>query len=879
MPGPDTPTPADAPGAPGANAPRGRDIYPFDEIEPRSRALWDKLGLFKQSLADATKKFYVLNMFPYPSGDLHAGHGRNYIMGDVVARSHMMRGYSVLAPMGFDAFGLPAENAAIQNHTPPAEWTEKNIARMRKQFDEWGVGFDWDRGLASCRPDYYRWTQWLFLQLYAKGLAYRGSAPVNWCPKDKTVLANEQVVDGACERCGTPVILRELEQWFFKITAYAQQLLDDLELLDGWPDKVRVMQHNWIGRSEGVEVHWKLDDGSEELVAFTTRVDTIFGATFVVVPPAHPVLARIVRGDATRAAIAELATKQAKHEAEHSFIDPPKEGVFTGRHLVHPITGAQVPLWVANYVVMGYGTGVVQCVPAHDTRDYDFAKKYGLPTPTVIAARDTEQAGEGWERAGGDLIFTGEGELVDSGEYTGLSSADARSRITEALASRGAGAHRVQFRLRDWLVSRQRYWGAPIPVVYCEGTPPCGIVPVPEDQLPVLLPADVEFKPGGESPLTTSHTFLHTTCPKCGGPARRETDTLDTFVDSSWYYLRFLSAHDDTKAFDGALADKWLPIDQYIGGVEHAILHLLYARFVTKVFADLGYIHFREPFRHLFTQGMITKGGVKMSKSKGNTVAPDALIKRYGADTSRVYTLFIGPPEKDAEWSDTGVEGAFRFLNRYWRLIEPRMDLVAQSIVRASGAAVEGPIALASLGSKAAALYRAAHTALARATTDFAEFKFNTAIAAMMELINAISLDAQDEPLAITVDNDRGAAMGEALRLLTLMVAPVAPHVAEEVWQRARSKAGGAAVASMPATVFRQPLPLADPAALVADMELIVVQVNGKLRAKLELPANLDQAAVEREARENPKIQALLEGKRVRKVVYVPHKLVNIVAG
>ncbi len=866
MPGPDapTPTPADAPGHSAArdpSAPRGRDIYPFDEIEPRSRALWESIGLFRQPLTESDDKYYVLNMFPYPSGDLHAGHGRNYIMGDVVARLSMMRGKQVLAPMGFDAFGLPAENAAILNQTHPAEWTEKNIARMRKQFDDWGVGFDWDRSLASCRPDYYRWTQWLFLKLYEKGLAYRGKAPVNWCPKDQTVLANEQVVDGACERCGTPVVMRELEQWFFRITAYAQQLLDDLALLDAWPEKVRVMQHNWIGRSEGAEVHWKLDDGSEELVTFTTRVDTIFGATFVVVPPSHPVLDRVVREPGKRAAIAELAKKQARHEAEHSFTELPKEGLDTGRTLVHPFTGAPVPLWVANYVVMGYGTGVVQCVPAHDTRDYEFARKYGLPTPTVIAAPENADAGEGWERSAGDLVFTGEGTLVDSGEFTGMTSADARARITAVLDARGAGRHKVQFRLRDWLVSRQRYWGAPIPVVYCEKD---GIVAVPEAQLPVLLPADVEFKPTGDSPLLTSATFLHTTCPRCGGPARRETDTLDTFVDSSWYFLRFLSAHDGTKAFDGTMADRWLPVDQYIGGVEHAILHLLYARFITKVCADLGYIHFREPFRALFTQGMITKGGVKMSKSKGNTVAPDALIARYGADTSRVYTLFIGPPEKDAEWSDAGVEGAFRFLNRYWRLIEPRLDLVRASIAR-------GPVALADLGPRAAALYRAAHTALHRATTDFADFKFNTAIAAMMELINAISLDAQDDPAGIAPGTDRGVAMGESLRLLTLMLAPVAPHVTEEVWQRAGAPAGG--------TLFRQPMPAVDPAALVADMELIVVQVNGKLRAKLELPAGMDQAAVEREARDNAKIQSLLEGKQVRKVIYVPHKLVNIVAG
>jgi leucyl-tRNA synthetase len=878
MPGPDTPISSATPGPQpdGGGAPRGRDIYPFDEIEPRSKKLWAELGLFRQDLKDPSNKFYVLNMFPYPSGDLHTGHGRNYIMGDVVARSAMMRGQQVLAPMGFDSFGLPAENAAIQNHTPPAEWTEKNIARMRSQFDDWGVGFDWDRGLASSRPGYYKWTQWLFLKLYEKGLAYRANAPVNWCPKDQTVLANEQVVDGACERCGTPVIQRELEQWFFKITDYAQQLLDDLSLLDGWPEKVRTMQHNWIGRSEGAEVHWRIDGRQEDLVAFTTRVDTIFGATFVVMPPNHPKLPGLIAGLPSEKAVAELAAKCARQQAENRFAaDIEKEGEFTGVHLRHPFTGDLVPLWVANYVVMGYGTGVVQCVPAHDTRDYEFAKKYGLPIPKVIAPSagqetwhpekgDSLHDHDGWEESAGDRIFVGDGVLVESGEFTGLHSAEAREKITAALEAKGEGRYKIQFRLRDWLVSRQRYWGAPIPIVYCKNE---GIVPVPMADLPVRLPEDVEFRPTGESPLTTSPTFVRVACPRCGADARRETDTLDTFVDSSWYYLRFLSAHDDTRAFETALADKWLPVDQYIGGVEHAILHLLYARFVTKVLFDLDLVHFREPFRHLFTQGMITKGGVKMSKSKGNTVAPEYLIKRYGADTTRVYTLFIGPPEKDAEWSDTGVEGAFRFLNRYWRLIEPRLSLLPVSLQP-----------MPTLGPKALALHRATHHALNRATIDFAEFKFNTAIAAMMELINAMSLDAQDEPGGITPATDRGWAMGEALRMLTIMLAPVAPHVTEEVWQRSFGSAAPKGATGGGATIFRQAWPKADPAALIADVELIVVQVNGKLRAKLELPANLDQTAVEREARANPKIQALLEGKQVRKVIYVPHKLVNIVS-
>ncbi len=850
---------------------RGRDIYPFDEIEPRSRALWERLGLFKQDLKESDRKYYVLNMFPYPSGDLHAGHGRNYIMGDVVARLMMMRGHQVLAPMGFDAFGLPAENAAIQNQIHPAIWTYRNIERMRAQFDDWGVGFDWDRRLASCDPEYYRWTQWLFLKLYEKGLAYRAKAPVNWCPRDQTVLANEQVIDGECERCGASVIQRDLEQWFFRITDYAQQLLDDLALLDGWPDKVRTMQVNWIGRSEGTEVHWRLEDGSDELVAFTTRVDTIFGATFVVMPPNHPKVAALVAGRPEAAAIVALAEKVVRQQAARRLDqEPEKEGLFTGRYVIHPLSGEKVPLWVANYVVMGYGTGVVQCVPAHDTRDYEFAKTYELPIPEVVVPPAGEETWDpsrgdslkdhsGWDLAAGDLIFVGDGVLVGSGEFTGLHSAEAREKITAALAVGGLGRAKIQFRLRDWLVSRQRYWGCPIPMIYCATD---GLVPVPEADLPVRLPEDVEFKPTGDSPLKTSKTFVETTCPRCGGAARRETDTLDTFVDSSWYFLRFLSPKDETKAFDGALADRWLPVDQYIGGVEHAILHRLYARFVVKALADLGYVHFREPFRNLFSQGMITKGGVKMSKSKGNTVAPDSLIKRYGADTTRVYTLFIGPPERDAEWSDAGVEGAFRFLNRFWRIVEPRLELL-----RAAGPGSAPP----PLGPKALELQRAVHRTLDRVTHDFAEFKFNTAIAAQMELLNAVSLYAQDEPEQILVETDRGWAIGEALRLMTIMLAPVAPHVCEEIWQRS-------APGSRPAgTLYRHRWPTPDPSALAADIELIVVQVNGKLRARMELPTNLDQPSVEHEARTNPRIQELVEGKTVRKVIHVPHRLVNIV--
>jgi leucyl-tRNA synthetase len=858
-----------------APAARGADEgerYPFADIEPKWRERWERLGLFRQDLSAAENKFYCLNMFPYPSGDLHVGHGRNYILGDTVARSAMMRGHRVLAVMGWDAFGLPAENAAIQNNTHPETWTLANIQKMKRQFHAWGIGFDWTREIASCHPGYYRWTQWIFLQLYARGLAYRGTAPVNWCPSCQTVLANEQVVGaGECERCGTPVIQRELAQWFFRITEYADRLLDDLKLLDAWPEKVRVMQHNWIGRSEGAEVRWRVQDADEELVTFTTRLDTIFGATFLVLAPAHLAVKRLVAGRPEEAACVAFAERVARQQSERRYdAEPPKEGVFSGRYALHPFTGEPVPIWLANYVVMGYGTGAVQCVPAHDTRDFEFAKLHGLPIVPVVGPRQVDaelrrevegtvepDREDGWEIVNGEPVFTGEGEVVHSGRYDGMTTERARERMAADLEAAGLGRATVQYRLRDWLVSRQRYWGAPIPIVYCDG---CGTVPVPESELPVLLPRDVEFKPTGESPLAASASFVRTVCPRCGGPARRETDTLDTFVDSSWYYLRFLTPRDETKPFDSALADAWLPVNQYIGGVEHAILHLLYARFITKVFHDMGLVSFREPFGALFTQGMITRGGVKMSKSKRNTVAPDALIARYGADTGRVYTLFIGPPEKDAEWSDRGVEGAYRFLNRVWRLFRAHGDCIA-------AAQGEAP---PPRGEPARALRHAAHTTLYRVRRDLGEFHFNTAVAALMELTNTVTLAAQKDPGAFAPggDPELRRAAGEALGFLVLLLAPIAPHVAEEMWER-WGKGGE--------TIFHVPLPQPDPAALAAETETLVVQVNGKLRAKLELPAELSPADAEREARDHPRIRPFIEGRTLRKVIYVPHRLINLV--
>ena len=861
----DRPTSPEPDPAAGAHVTDDAERYPFAEIEPKWRERWESLGLFRQDLADATDRYYCLNMFPYPSGDLHVGHGRNYILGDAVVRYALLRGKRVLAVMGWDAFGLPAENAAIANHSHPETWTRQNIARMKRQFHAWGIGLDWTREVASCHPGYYRWTQWIFLKLFERGLAYRGKAPVNWCPSCNTVLANEQVVGaGECWRCGTPVVLRELEQWFFRITEYAQRLLDDLEFLPAWPERVRVMQQGWIGRSVGAEVHWPVQGTGEDIVTFTTRLDTIFGATFLVLAPNHSLVAPLLAGRAEETACRAFAARVAQQMSDRRHdVEPEKEGVFTGRFCIHPFTGQTVPIWLANYVVMGYGTGAVQCVPAHDTRDYEFAKKYGLPILPVVrpvAGAADGAVDAGWKLVDGDPVFTGEGECFASDGYDGLGTAKACARMAADLDSRGQGRATVQYRMHDWLVSRQRYWGAPIPIIYCAG---CGIVPVPEEDLPVLLPHDVEFKPTGESPLAGNAAFVNAPCPKCGGPGRRETDTLDTFVDSAWYFLRFLTPRDGQRAFDSALVNAWLPVDQYIGGVEHATKHLIYARFLTKVFHDMGLVGFQEPFRALFTQGMITRGGIKMSKSKHNTVAPDALIARYGTDTGRVYTLFIGPPEKDAEWSDLGVEGSFRFLNRAWRLCRAYGPLVRESAARPMP-----PLASAA----ARDLRHAAHTALARVTRDFEEFHFNTAVAAMMELVNTLSLATQGEAEAI----DSGAApqtrwaVGEALRLLFFMLAPIAPHVAEELWEAyGDDPAGG--------SIFRRRWPRPDPAALAAETETVVIQVNGKLRVRLELPTGLTPADVEREARENPRIQELLAGKTLRKVIHVPHRLINLV--
>ncbi|MDH3217788.1 MAG: leucine--tRNA ligase, partial [Candidatus Krumholzibacteria bacterium] len=647
--------------------------YPHREIEQKWQARWAAQELMRVDLSAAKNKYYCLMMYPYPSGDLHVGHGRNYIIGDALARLKMMEGYDVLAPMGWDAFGLPAENAAIQENIHPAVWTKQNIERMKEQFYRWGVVYDWSREVTSCEPGYYRWTQWLFTQLYKQGLAYRKAASVNWCPSCQTVLANEQVVGGECERCGTPIEERFLEQWFFKITEFADPLLDDLAILDSWPDRVIAMQQNWIDRSEGLEIDFPMKGSDVKIRCFTTRPDTIFGATFLVLSLEHPLVEDLITDTGKESQIRKFIHDETAYKLSgKGRVEPHKTGMFSGAYAMNPVNGKDIPIYLAPYVLMEYGTGAIMAVPGHDQRDFDFATAYELPIVEVIvpSQSDTPLPGSAYE---------GRGTLINSGEYDGLSSKDAFERISDWFEAQSLGRRQTNYRLRDWLLSRQRYWGAPIPMIHCVT---CGVVPVPDEDLPVLLPDDADFRPRGDgkSPLATSDSFVNVTCPQCGAPAKRDTDTMDTFVDSSWYFLRYLSPKDTTQAFDTKLANHWLPVDQYIGGVEHAILHLLYARFIIKFLHQSGAVAFNEPFARLFTQGMICKDGVKMSKSKGNVVNPDPIIDSFGADTMRLYILFAGPPERDAEWRDDSIEGCNRFINRLYRLYEANRDVVCTNV-------------------------------------------------------------------------------------------------------------------------------------------------------------------------------------------------------
>ena len=812
-------------------------VYDPQAIEPKWRDAWKKAGLFRVTEDRSKPKFYILVMFPYPSGPLHMGHFRNYVMGDAFARYKLMRGFNVLNPFGWDAFGLPAENAAIQSGIPPRVSIEQNIAISKHELDIMGVLYAWDREVSTCNDDYYRWTQWLFLKFLEMGLAYKQKAAVNWCPKDNTVLANEQIVNGVCWRCGTKPTKKELEQWFFRITAYAQRLLDDLQQLDRWPERVRVMQANWIGRSEGAELEFPVE-GDGSLRVFTTRPDTVFGATFMVIAPEHPLVATIVTPHQRRNVDDYIEKTKSETEIERLSTEHKKTGVFTGAYALNPFSNERIPIWIADYVLATYGTGAIMGVPAHDARDFEFATNHALPIREVISPTP---------RPGGEPLAAAfeahEGFLVNSGAYDGLSVRDGIARITADAERRGIGKATVTFRLRDWLISRQRYWGAPIPIVYC---PDHGIVPVPEDQLPVRLPEPVEFRSDGQNPLLHTPAFVNTTCPKCGKPARRETDTIDTFVDSSWYFLRYTSPKDDREPFDKTRADFWMPVDQYIGGIEHAILHLLYSRFFMKALFDAKMVSVDEPFAALFSQGMIQRNGAVMSKSKGNGVVPDDIVERYGADTGRVYEMFLGPPDQDAEWNDRGVDGVARFLHRVWRLVVGEEDEVVAGI---------SPVSMEDLSRKR-------HETIEKVTRDVEAFHFNTAMSALMELANAMQDYLQG--------GGRRTQSWEAVcRDLTLLLGPFAPHLAEELWQRQ----GGDGL-----LVF-QPWPAVDPAQLRRSQVTVVVQVDGRLRDRIEMPSGTDAAAAQTLALTRTNVQRAIAGRRVQRAVHVPDRLINLVTG
>ncbi len=816
--------------------------YEPQKIEKKWQSYWEQEKTFKVSHESEKEKYYLLEMFPYPSGNLHMGHVRNYSIGDVVARFKRMCGYNVLHPMGWDSFGLPAENAAIKHQVHPVDWTLKNMDNMRTQLKSLGISYDWDREVATCLPDYYKFTQWIFLQLYKNGLAYKKKAAVNWCPSCATVLANEQVVEGACERCGAVVEKKNLSQWFFKITDYAQRLLDDLALLPGWPTKVKTMQENWIGRSTGVEIDFTIEGNDEGISVFTTRPDTVYGVTYLVFAPEHPLVDQLVAGTEYEDTVKDFQKKMHKLSAvDRTSADLEKEGVFIGRYVINPLNGERVPIWITNYVIMDYGTGAVMGVPSHDQRDFEFASKYGLGIKEVILPPDNPEL----KAADMTEAYVEEGYLTNSGPFNGLNNREAIEKIADYLEEKGLGRRVINYRLRDWLISRQRYWGAPIPMVYCDK---CGTVPVPEEDLPVLLPTDVEFTPGGDSPLKSSKSFCDTTCPCCGGPAKREVDTMDTFVCSSWYYLRYTDPKNTAKAFDREISDYWMNVDQYIGGVEHAILHLMYARFFMKVFYDLGLSKSQEPFENLLTQGMVLKDGTKMSKSLGNVVSPEAIIDKYGADTARLFILFAAPPEKDLEWNDSAVEGCYRFLNRVWRLVTANTEL-------ASGYDMAG------LSKEDKDIRRLINTVIKKVTEDIGErFNFNTAISAIMELTNGL--------LAYSDSGKYQAGLlREGLETVVVLLSPFAPHISEEMWEHLGHKEH----------VTDLDWPQYDAAALTVDEVEIVIQINGKVKGKLVIPAGLSKDAMTEEVKSRDEYRALTEGKNVVKIITIPDKLINVV--
>ncbi len=810
--------------------------YPFAEIEPKWQKIWDEKKLFAAGAPDNREKYYCLVMFPYPSGKLHMGHVRNYSIGDVFARFNRMRGRRVLQPIGWDAFGLPAENAAIKNKIHPEKWTRDNIRHMGMQLKQLGISYDWDREFATCDREYYRWNQWFFIKMWEKGLAFRKKARVNWCPSCQTVLANEQVNQGRCWRCDSEVLDRELEQWFLRITDYAEELLKGHEQLEkGWPEEVLLMQKNWIGKSIGAEVNFTIssDKGgfSAPITVFTTRPDTLFGATFMVVAPEHEIITQAGAHLVNRGEVGKYADESRKKSALDRTQSKEKTGIrLEGIAAINPVNGERIPVFTADYVLTGYGTGAIMAVPAHDQRDWEFAKKFNVPVIEVIHSPEG-----GIEKQ----AYEGEGVLVNSGRFDGTPSSEAVEKVTAWLEGKGLGKKAVNFRLKEWLISRQRYWGTPIPMVHC---PSCGVVPVPEKELPVVLPVDVEFTGAGESPLASSLSFLNARCPKCGGPARRETDTMDTFVDSSWYFARYCDPRDGTAPFSKAAADAWLPVDQYIGGIEHACMHLIYSRFWHKVMRDLGLLSSDEPFTKLLTQGMVTLGGSAMSKSKGNIVSPDEIIEKYGADTARLFILFAAPPEKQLDWSSEGLEGSWRFINRVWRLFE---------IIAAAPAAEAGDAARQ-------ALRRAAHAAIKKVTTDIeAEQQLNTAISSVMELVNAI--------YSYPAPGDRTSR--EAYEAAVLLLAPFIPHAAEEIWRKL----------GHPESLTAAAWPAFDESALVRDTMELPVQINGKMRGKVTVPARADEPAIRAAVSADERLAPWLQGKKAVKFIYVPGKIVNIV--
>jgi leucyl-tRNA synthetase len=838
--------------------------YDPQKIEVKWQKRWAEARVFESEVDPSKPKYYVLEMLPYPSGTLHMGHMRNYTIGDVVARVKRMRGFNVMHPMGWDAFGLPAENAAIKNNTHPREWTNKNIAEIQRGLRRFGFSYDWRREISTCEPEYYRWNQWFFLRMLERGLAYRKKSRVNWCPKCATVLANEQVVNGGfCWRHeDTRVESREIEQWFLKTTAYADQLLDDLkELEGGWPERVILMQRNWIGKSQGAKVKFSVDDmpGGGPIEVFTTRIDTIYGATAVILAPGHPLVAKLLEGSPGRAEAEAKLTKMRQTSVKtEDLATMEKVGFFTGRYAVNPFSGEKIPIWVGNFVLMEYGTGAIMAVPAHDERDFEFCTKYGLPKPVVVVpqTQDPSSKTEGGPSAASKTVSTGGvftefGVSVDSGPYSGMESATAIAKMAAFAEQKGFGRAETIFRLKDWGISRQRYWGTPIPIVYCSKD---GMVPVPDKDLPVLLPPNPKLTGMGESPLASTPEFVNTTCPKCGGPAKREADTMDTFVDSSWYFYRYADAHNDKAPYDSAKVAYWFPIDQYIGGITHAILHLLYSRFWCKVMRDLGLITHNEPAARLFTQGMVQKGGVAMSKSKGNVVGAEDMAEKYGADTGRLYTLFAAPPEKDLEWSEESIEGSWRFLNRVYRLVERHAEAV-RGVKSGNANAI-------SASPKEKILLRRAHQTLRRVTSDFeTRWHFNSAIALIMELTNEIYLQ---EPLDQGV---RPEVRKEVLELLTLMLAPMTPHLAEELWEML-GHTGGLWTAGWPAF---------DEALTREDEVEIPVQVNGRLRGKLKVAVGTGEEEVVKLAQADAVIAPHLIGKSIVKRIFVPNKLLNLV--